>query len=574
MGVKEYLRHYKSAIFDEAGKLLSQPLPTLTEELFSQFERNGNRLAYESVYFTRRKFLTVLGLQAILEAQDSGAPSEAVLTKLEAVITDICGEICWALPAHVNRRCQDWQITVDLFACETGQTLSELSDCLRHKLSDGVLQMIRENVERRVLRPFLVREGGFWWEKSGGNWNAVCCGSIGSICLHLTGGREELLRPCLERVRASLPYYLEGFAGDGACLEGLGYYFYGMSYFVNFAQELSAFTGGGTDLWACAGEKAGKIASFWSKCYFPDGGTVNFSDGHERTPFQAGLALALKRQFPQVELPDFDLAAGLWDDECWRFVFRKMDLFESEAYLARNGEPKTGLGAPFAHILPDAQWCVGASRNGIGFACKGGDNGEPHNHNDIGHFLYEAAGVELLADLGAGEYTARYFGPERYDILCNGSEGHSVPLVGGQPQLAGADRRCRDFEAEVRDGLCQVKLELAGAYGCRNLTSLSRTLAFSLADGGLTVEDAAVGAPITENLITYIRPILTPEYVLLQSKKVSAHIRIEGIVPNRDVTVLALPHSDHAGRSVTVYSLRWEAAQGASRFVIFPEFTA
>lgn len=571
MGVKTYLKHYKSAIFDEAGKLLSQPLPMLSEELFSRFERFGDRLAYESVYFTRRKFLTVLGLRAILETQGNGAPSEAVLTKLESVIEDVCGEVCWALPAHVERRERDWPVTVDLFTCETGQTLSELSDRLRHKLPESVLQMVRENVERRILRPFLDREGGFWWEKSGHNWNAVCCGSIGSICLHLTGGREELLRPCLERVRASLPYYLAGFAGDGACLEGLGYYFYGMSYFVNFAQDLSAFTDGEADLWASAGENAEKIASFWSKCYFPDGGTVNFSDGHGRTLFEAGLALALKRRFPRMELPDFDLAAGLSDDECWRFVFRKMNLLEAEAYLARNGEPKTGLSAPFAHILPEAQWCVAASRNGVGFACKGGNNGEPHNHNDIGHFLYEAAGAELLADLGAGEYTARYFGPERYDILCNGSEGHSVPLVGGQPQLAGADRRCRDFEAGVHEGLCQVKLELAGAYGCQGLTSLCRTLTFSLTDGVLTVEDAAVGAPVTENLITYIRPILTPEHILLRSKTASARIRIEGVAPDRDVTVLALPHSDHAGRSVNVYSLRWEAAQGTSRYVIVPE---
>lgn len=567
MNGQEFLRRYKAAVRVEAEGLLSQSMPPLTEELFFQFERTGNRLGYESVYFARRKFLTVLGLRAILEKEELGAPSQAVLQKLEAVMEDVCAEECWALPAHVDRRQGNWRITVDLFACETGQTLSELSDRLRSSLSTYICRRVCENVERRVLLPFLASEGGFAWEGAGHNWNAVCCGSIGSICIHLMDDLGDLPRPCLSRVCASLPHYLMGFSGDGACLEGLGYYFYGMSYFVNFAQELRELTGGSEDLWACAGERAGEIAAFWGKCYFPDGSTVNFSDGSDRTPFYAGLALALKRRFPQTQLPDFDLAAGLWDDECWRFVFRKMDLLETRSYLARSGEPKTGGSAPFVHILPEAQWCVAASRGGVGFACKGGSNDEPHNHNDVGSFLYEAAGDTLLAELGTGEYTARYFGPERYDILCNGSQGHNVPLINGLPQTAGGEYRCRNFEAVSEGEICRVSMDLAGTYGCEALRSLRRRLTFSLTDGELAVEDVADGAAMTENLVTYIRPVLTPECVLLRGEKVSAQIRIDHVVPTRDVSVVEIPHSDHAGNPMTVYALRWES-QNAARFTV------
>ena len=38
-------------------------------------------------------------------------------------------------------------------------------------------------------------------------------------------------------------------------------------------------------------------------------------------------------------------------------------------------------------ILPDAQWSICRSRHGAGMAAKGGHNGEPHNHNDVGSFF-------------------------------------------------------------------------------------------------------------------------------------------------------------------------------------------
>ena len=65
-------------------------------------------------------------------------------------------------------------------------------------------------------------------------------------------------------------------------------------------------------------------------------------------------------------------------------------------------------------------------------AAKGGNNGESHNHNDVGSFLYLAGDEMLLTDLGAGEYTRDYFGEKRYDILCNHSFGHSVPVIDGK----------------------------------------------------------------------------------------------------------------------------------------------
>ena len=108
------------------------------------------------------------------------------LSGLEWVLEQICAETCWALPAHVNRKKDEkWKITLDLFACETAQSLLEIAFLLRNDLRPELLCRIWKESSRRVLQPFLIQENGaFWWETSKSNWNAVCCGSVGAAACY------------------------------------------------------------------------------------------------------------------------------------------------------------------------------------------------------------------------------------------------------------------------------------------------------------------------------------------------------------------------------------------------------
>ena len=650
-----FLEKYKRQIHEEAEKLFSLPMPAVTEELFSLFERNGNRLLYEEVYFTRRKFLVILGLQALLQKAGNGVIEDRTLQKLTEVIENICTEECWALPAHLSRKNPGWQLTIDLFAAETGQTLSELADRLKDDLPGEVYSLIVDNVERRVIHPFLSTES-FGWEKSDHNWNAVCAGSIGSACLHLMKDKKEILKPCLDRICESLTYYIEGFADDGTCMEGLGYYIYGMSYFVNFAQELCEYTEGWWDGcgkidllcgdWAgfsAGGEdKRARIAAFYGKCFFADGRTVNFSDGSSKDKYQLGLGCALKRCFPRIQIPDVIQSADLLEDSCYRFVFRKMDIFETEKYLKqlereeqleeagrsesvkqleetgrlerveqpeatgrleRVEQPKepgrleqaeqqeeaeqlkktgqAGTGAVMkgegrkgkCHILPDAQWCIASAQNGVGFACKGGHNGEPHNHNDVGHFIYESSGEILFADLGAGEYTREYFSEGRYRILCNNSFGHSVPIISRCGQSAGKEYGCSEFAVSEGMDNCVVNLELANAYEKGLLERFHRQLCFSMTDGTLEIEDefalpegkAWKEGMIEENLITQLLPRIQGEKILLEGEAIGAVLYIYGVCAEQDVTIHEYIHRNHQGEPEKVYAIRWQVPEGESK---------
>ena len=66
-----------------ADEMREAEMPPLTSELFGIFEKNGNRLEYENVYFLRRKFLAVYGISGILNRRTED------IEKLEYVLLEI-----------------------------------------------------------------------------------------------------------------------------------------------------------------------------------------------------------------------------------------------------------------------------------------------------------------------------------------------------------------------------------------------------------------------------------------------------------------------------------------------------
>lgn len=602
--MKVFQEQYKHQIKQLADDMRNKTMPPLSEELFALFETTGNRLNYENVYFERRKFLAVFGIASYMLKQP------ADVEKLEEVLQEICREECWALPAHVNRRENPaWRLSVDLFAAETAQALAEIVTLVGEgangadgsgktpRLSTGICATAKSEIERRVLIPFEQNRQG--WECSDHNWNAVCGGAIGSAALHLLSGKEEeRLEQLLQRICHSLDFYLDGFREDGACMEGIGYFTYGMTYFTGFAEQLLRYSKGKINLFAK--EKVRNIAEFQQKMYFKSGQTVSFSDGDRRAKFRMGLTAFLAGQYDTVKLPDRKFACNFETDPCYRFMGLLRDYEwtkETDDWIAAGSECRKAeddgktvardtLGVPRHDILPYAQWSICESNGGAAFAIKGGHNGEPHNHNDVGSFLYLIDGEQLICDLGAGEYTAEYFGPGRYGILCNSSEGHSVPIVCGTFQKDGRKYKAARFEA---DGIGNTKIEFSEAYAEGLIEQLTREASFSFEDGGLTVTDLftiPVGTKektmyFTENLVTQGTVILQKNTVLIQGKHASCRVQIMEKAEN--LRVLDKIHFNHEGEQETVRLIQWdvvpeqkislweekgEAVHGVSKYLI------
>ncbi|MCD8327268.1 MAG: heparinase II/III family protein [Lachnospiraceae bacterium] len=652
--LQKFLLDYRAEVRESAIRLSGEEMPTLSQQAFDLYEQNGNRTIYQALYFPRRMFLAVFGMEAILEIEETGKVDSAVLFKLCDVMEKICREDTWALPAHVNRRRNpDWRETVDLFAAETAQTLSELLDRLNDFLPDKLKDIMEEEINRRVLEPYYLSEVPYaGWEVGANNWAAVCAGSIGSAVIHLHRAGRRLPKPlpeCLKRVCAVMPYYFQSFTDDGACMEGLQYYTYGMVYFANFAWELKNLTG--EDLF-----DRPDIAAFPARCFFPDGVSLSFSDSSSRDTFRVGLQALQALEYGNVEFPAMERAAHLHSDSCYRFAELKMDWFATKEYLrqeeermskmrasfcadppltegvtAKGDAGKTGTGYRF-HILPSAQWCIGYAKNGTGFACKGGHNGESHNHNDVGHLIYEAEGVLFLTDLGAGEYDRDYFSQNRYRAICNHSFGHSVPVLNGWGQREGEVYHCTAFSAAVEENpqrRAAVRTLTAGEEECpekkrtgQGITAGTGTVsmeigsAYSLSEDGTPLEGKAVlrevrfdlengraevtdrfdlsfekltvppdidsaasenSVSVTENLVTQILPVIEENRVYLEQNGAKAVIEIEKLpgAVDPEIRIVEYDHRNHQGEAEKVYGIRWEVplkdGRGTGRFLVFSE---
>jgi hypothetical protein len=493
----------------EGRRLQGTPIPELAYSRFTLYVEQGTRREYEGDYFERRRRLNTFALLSMLEPDEP-----AHLKELIDIVWAICGEYTWCVPAHVPGSDAEIRATIDLFSAETGFALAEIALLLGDRLPPLVRERVAQELEIRLFGPFTSRES-FHWESMRNNWSAVCAGSVGAAAL-LAVRDEDRLAAIVERTFRSLDCFLEGYGEDGACPEGLNYWTYGFGYYVYYADLLGKRTGGAIDL--MSGEKVRHIAQFQQKAYLGGDRVANFSDSSPQARFQPGLTHYLAGRYPGTEVPPLGQRAAYADDHAsrWAHAFRNLIWLNP------------GLGGadwPAAdYILPDAQWMISRHRSAegaFGFAAKAGHNAESHNHNDIGQFMLLADGETFIADLGSGEYTRTYFGEGRYEYDCNGSQGHSVPIVEGTFQAEGEESAARVLEASVGEAEDRFRFEMSSAYRVPHLESLIRGFVWQKGElPVLEVTDefrfAEAPSEAVERIVSLLPPERTEDGVLLR----------------------------------------------------------
>lgn len=540
----------------EGERLRGQALPGLTFSLFSQFAETGSRLEYERAYFERRRRLNTFALLSLLEPE-----CEEHYTELLEAIWAICGEVAWCLPAHVSPE-RPLGETIDLFAAETGFTLTELRLLLDDRLPELLKTHIAGMVHARLFEPFL-KKGPYEWEEAEHNWSAVCAGSIGSAALLLLDKDQdrELLGRILEKTQHSMTCYLKGFGEDGACLEGLGYWNYGFGYFAYYADLLYKRSGG--ELNWFAQEKVEAIAGFQQKCFLGGDAVVNFSDTLPYASVHIGLSRYISSIYDSVPSPPSRLRADYREDHCsrWAPALRNL-LWREMAGNAPDWEPGDFL-------LEDAGWLISrtVSPKGVfGFAAKGGHNDEPHNHNDLGQFMLAGDGEFFLSDLGCGEYTKDYFGSARYTYDCNGSQGHSVPIINGCLQAEGSDRRASVLEQANGASESRMTVELSRAYDSQELQSFTRSWLWRKEElPSLELRDKFSFSKIPDTLVERFVTLVQPEKPSGQGRLllVRGNFALELVYDDRQLRseVTERTYRDHFGKEQVWYTLDFHVLQ-------------
>ncbi|MBM3501557.1 MAG: hypothetical protein FJX74_23120, partial [Armatimonadetes bacterium] len=468
----------------EAEKLLAEPIPDQPDDLYLDYSRTGNRDRWQRVMGQRRGRLTVLTLAECVENRGRFIPA------LEAVIAALCEERTWVMPAHDGNLAnfEGKIVDIDLASSALAWNLATADHLLGEKLSSGTRELLRENVRRRALDPFLTMVRGErkpnWWMLTTNNWNAVCLAGVTGAALAQAEAAEERALFVAAAEHYSLNF-LQGFTPDGYCSEGLGYWNYGFGHYVLLAETIHEATDGAVDLFARETVKA--PAAFGARLEIMNGVYPSFADCGLYPRPAADIMWFVNRRY--------GLALSGYDQQ----PMGGGSLFEAMLYTLPNSASAVEPASPGAGPDPRTwfdQAGILIARPGaspacrLGVALKGGHNAEHHNHNDVGSYAVALGSQTPLLDPGAERYTARTFSAKRYESNVLNSFGHPVPVVGGRLQRSGREAQAKVLETSFTEAADTLKLDLSSAYDVPELQTLERTFVYSReGQGSLTVSD-------------------------------------------------------------------------------------
>jgi hypothetical protein len=262
---------------------------------------------------------------------------------------------------------------------------------------------------------------------------------------------------------------------------------------------LRTFTNGESDYFKR--DKVRTVATFIQKAFISEDAIISFSDGSRFHKYHMGLVHYLKKEYPDDVLvydPKYSYVAS----GCARFAAAiRGAIWLSEEYFYNP----TSNDTPTEYYAADSEMLIKRTRS-FGFAAKGAHNAEPHNHNDVGTFIFAKNGRQVLIDIGGGPYSKQYFNKDtRYGYVECSSRGHNLPIIDGKYQQTGRAFSAKD--THYADGVFST--DISGAYGIDELKSIARRFTFT--DDDVTLNDTFVyegTGEIVERLISLIEPAI------------------------------------------------------------------
>lgn len=466
-----------------AENMATGDLLNLKYSEFKLFWVTGNRTIYEKQFNLRRSRANRAALLALIYPEE-----QEYLDVLMDSVYAICDEYSWCLPAHHGKLEVNDNSRIDLTGATTAAQLAEIYLLLGDRMEPLINNRIKAEIDRRIVATFCTREH-YWWEGGTMNWTSVC---VGSVTRALMIVRPDIMTDAfIKRTMRSMDSFLTGFDSKGICFEGTGYWSYGFGHFVTYADMLRRFTNGEVNYFER--EKVKYISAYYQKMFLSANSGVSFSDSGAGISYPVYLMHFLKNEYPDDVLV-YDPKYGSFDEASVRTYW-----WYNDDYYKNPASDKEA----FELYAEEAQWMIKKTA-AYGFAGKGGDNNEFHNHNDVGSFIFAKEGRHIFTDPGGGQYTRQYFAADtRYTLVECSSRGHSVPMVNGVCQSFGKQFKASD--AKYEDGV--FSLDLVGAYECEGLASVKRSFAFAEDTVTLTDKfDYEGEGKIVERLVTRYAP--------------------------------------------------------------------
>lgn len=460
---------YRARLVAGGEAALGQEWPLITACAFMDYHRDGNRTRFEDLFFARRRMLNALVMAEAVEGQGR------FLDQIINGVMLLCEESGWQLPAHNSYVRGGPRLAlpdnsapiIDLFAAETAAQLAVLASLLEQPLnaiSPEIVRRIDRELQNRIIAPYLSSH--FWWMGNGdepmNNWTAWCTQNV-LLTAFTRPNTQEDRRRIVEKSASSLDAFLKDYGDDGACEEGAMYYRHAGLCLFNALNVLSSVAPAAfSPLWQQP--KLRNMAEYIVDVHVDGQSYFNFADCSAvadrcgAREYLFGVATGSNR------LADF--AASDWAQDMHpelpqeiNLFYRLQTVFAAKAMLARSTHAveKPDIYYPSIGLLI-------ARDETYALAVKAGDNGDSHNHNDVGSFTLYKNGQPFLIDVGVESYTAKTFSPSRYEIWTMQSAFHNLPSFAGVMQQDGEAFAARDVQVELGALQSDISMDIAGAY--------------------------------------------------------------------------------------------------------------
>jgi len=448
---------------------LKKPFQSIPATVMLEYVRTGNRVNYERLSFTKRNMLWDLMLAEAAEGKGR------FVDYLADGVWSTCEETFWGLPAHLSMQKKGFGLAdvqdpiVDLFAAETAADLAWvdyfMGDQLK-KVSPLLPARIQYEVNRRIFAPMV--NARYDWMGAGNpnaklnNWAPWIASNYLTAALLLEKNNVKRAFEVNQCIKIT-DQYINGLGNEGGCDEGPLYWTAaGASVFdvLNLLDDASA---GKINIYGDPFVK--KIGAYIYKTHIGGNYFINVADAHPKVEIDGSMIYRFGKATNDEQMMRF----GSWATYHQPMHESEVELFRRTRRLFNLFGPSVkNYNEPYHDLTDmwydDVQLMSSRSVNGLFVASHGGNNGESHNHNDVGDFIVYADNYPVIIDVGSGTYTARTFSNDRYKLWFNTSPYHNLPIINGGEQGAGTKFAASDVRYQTDAKHSSLSMEIKGAY--------------------------------------------------------------------------------------------------------------
>jgi Heparinase II/III-like protein len=382
-------------------------------------------------------------------------------------------------------------------------------------ISPVINKRIKEEINRRILTPCLERSDFFWMGYDGrivNNWNPWI-NSNWLICTLLMEDNIQRRNKSIVKIVESSNFFLNGYQNDGGCDEGSTYWSQAPGSLFEILQLLNSASANRINLFH---EKIiSKMGLFISQMYIANERFVNYADASSRVKTSPGLVYNYGQTIGDSVMMKFG-SYLLQKDGGYISGHINRVLWGLASY------PEIVKVEPHEPMFqdswfPDLQIMTARHKNGSnsGFyiTVKGGVNGGPHSHNDVGNFMLFYNGNPILVDAGVGVYSGATFGPGRYKIWTMQSAYHNLPTINGEMQRRGDDSAAKNVKYSHDSKIVHFGMDIAETYPKEACVKIwNRNITFNRAAQTVEIDEnfelTKFVKPTELNFLVYSKPVI------------------------------------------------------------------